>query len=119
MQHIDLTIAATSFRRVSKELDKLSFELRENEAAMHRLVDVASWSEVAAEVVALQDLDRIIQTLDALAHYSQKMAQGVATESEHSEAVAGVKLQELRMRLETDDYGPSLKFSDSSSIDLF
>jgi len=113
---MDFDIAETSFRRVSAELEKVAFELRKNEKSIHRIVSAAPWSLVSEEVSQIQSLDKLIQTLSALSHYTGRMANGVNNRVEHDAVVADLTLADVRERLIG---GRSSSTDVESEIELF
>lgn len=113
-------LSKTSFRRISNELERLVMALRSSEEAVHKLIEVSDWHNIAADIARLQEIDRVIQTLEALSLYSTRMSEGVSDSVDHTIAISSIKLEALRLGLSTDEGSFEKERTDQdTSIDLF
>ncbi len=96
---------AEALLRGGQELSRLANALRTAECRINTLLDPSADQLSSDDLAALQDLDRIIQSIDALSAFIAALSQNAGGISDVALAIEDLPLVDLRLRLRGHETG--------------
>jgi len=114
----DISIMKNAFLGLSNELGIVLTQLRKAEEVFYSYSSAMDASGV--EMKTLQDVDKVIQTIDVLEKYAREMEQTLEMHGGINSALEKIVLEDVRKRLSTVMFGGSeFSMAGRQEIELF